>query len=291
MSQQPSASGEFRKLSETVEIAVEFALPTRWSRLRKHVHVCWFRLRHWAGQGLVLERLIYTAVYLFLPITAATRIGWSKATILGLVSLIVVQGAKSYRDSSPRHMQQLAKGYLTRKIILNRLIQDMSRAPIMSAHEIARFQQEALCLIAAYVRDHRRDVSAKVIFANLLVGDGDEMVVIARDRTHRIGGARYPKAQMIAARAFDTGRPQIVGELYAEWPETVGEKPYRSILAIPVFLGDHAVGVVSIDSSIPWHFHADPNLVDYLTPYVGLLAWTLDPGYAKNGQELNGANR
>lgn len=86
---------------------------------------------------------------------------------------------------------------------------------------------------------------------------------------------------MIAARALETGRPHLVGELYEEWPATVGDKPYRSILAIPVFLGDRAVGVVSIDSSLPCHFHADSNLVDYLMPYVSLLAWTLDPAYAR----------
>ncbi len=74
---------------------------------------------------------------------------------------------------------------------------------------------------------------------------------------------------------------QLVGDLYAEWPDTVGEKSYRSILAIPVLLGSNVVGAVSIDSSLPWHFHADPNLADYLMPYVGLLAWTLDQRYVK----------
>jgi hypothetical protein len=188
-------------------------------------------------------------------------------------------------------MQQLAKGYLTRKVLLYRLVQDAPRAALMSAHEISRFQQEVLHLIASYVRDHRRDVGAKQIFANLLVGEGDEMVVIARDQAHRSGTARYPKVRMIAARALESGKPQLVGELYEEWPETDGSKPYHSILAIPVFLENKTVGVVSIDSSIPWHFHADPHLVDYLLPYVGLLAWTLDLTYVKNQSVHQGGMR
>jgi GAF domain-containing protein len=124
-------------------------------------------------------------------------------------------------------------------------------------------------------------MGAKQIFANLLIGEGDEMVVVARDQVHRVGGARYPRNVMIASKALETGHPQLVGELYEEWPETVEGKPYRSILAIPVNTESKVVGVVSIDSSLPFHFHADPNLVNYLMPYVGLLAWTLDPGYAK----------
>lgn len=283
MGQQTSTSGEFRKLSGTIESAEEFALPTRWSRARRHLHVCWFRFRYWAGQSSVLVRILYTLVYLYLPLTAATQLGLSDTTIYGLIALIAAQGAKAYRDSSPKHMQQLTQGYLTRKILLNRLVQDAPRAGIMSAHEVSRFQQEALHLIATYVRDHRRDLGAKHIFANLLIGDGDEMVVVARDRAHRTNSARYLKKRMVAARALETGRTQLVGELYEEWPDTDGEKPYRSILAIPVFLGNRTVGVVSIDSSIPWHFHADPNLADYLMPYVGLLAWTLDLTYVKNG--------
>lgn len=98
-----------------------------------------------------MERLLYTAGFLALPIASAVKLGWSKTTLAGLASLVLVQGAKCYRDSSPRHMQQLHKGYLTRKILLNRLIQEMARAPSMTASEIARFQQEALHLIAAYV--------------------------------------------------------------------------------------------------------------------------------------------
>ena len=290
MSDQAGASGEFQKLSETVESAVELVPPTSWSRLRRHIRVCRFRLGHWAGQGPVWERLLYTAVYLSLPLAAATQMGWNWKTISAFLGVLLFRGVKAYRDNSPRHMQQLAQGYLARKLLLYRLVQDVPRAAQMNAHEISRFQREVLHLIATYVRDHRRDVGAKLIFANLLTGVGDEMVVIARDQSHRIGGARYPKAQMIAARALETGKTQLVGDLYAEWPDTVGDKPYRSVLAIPVFLGDRAVGVVSVDSSLPWHFHADPNLANYLMPYVGLLAWTLDLGYVRNSVEQNGAH-
>lgn len=233
MDQQTSASGEFRKLSHTIESAEEFALPTRWSKIRRHLHVCWFRFRYWAGQGSVLERILYTLVYLYLPLTAASQLGLSNHTIYGLIALVGALGVKAYRDSSPKHMQQLAQGYLTRKLLLDRLVRDVPRAGIMSPHEIARFQQEALHLIATYVRDHRRDVRAKQIFANLLIGDGDDMVVVARDRPHRTGSARYPKKRMLAARALETGRTQLVGELYAEWPDTEGSKSYRSILSDP----------------------------------------------------------
>lgn len=263
------------------ERASEVMPPTHWSRFRRACRICYYRIGHWARQGPIWERTLHTVIYLALPIAAAAKIGWSWKTIGAICSLILLRGVKAFRDNSPKHMQPLAKGYLERKLMLFRLVRDVPRSASMNEHEVRRFQQEALHLIASYVRDHRRDIGAKQIFANLLVGDGDFMVVVARDQVHRVGGARYPKSVMVASQALDTGHTQLVGELYEEWPQTVAGKPYRSILAIPVTTDTKVVGVVSIDSSQPFHFHADPNLVNYLMPYVGLLAWTLDPGYAR----------
>jgi len=56
----------------------------------------------------------------------------------------------------------------------------------------------------------------------------------------------------------------------------------RSILAVPVRLGNEVVGAVSIDSTRAYHFDAEiRDLVEYVHPYVCLLAWTLEKSRVK----------
>ena len=72
------------------------------------------------------------------------------------------------------------------------------------------------------------------------------------------------------------GIPVVTGDLYGEYPGTPPGKAYKSILVIPVYRDGEVVGAVSIDSSRRYHFDLDAsNLVEYLMPYVALLAWTL----------------
>ena len=183
---------------------------------------------------------------------------------------------KGWRELSPKNMQLLQRNYIQRKLMLTRAIQDLQRAQDMSPSQVARFQQETLQLIAAYVRDHRLDTRGTTIFVNLLVEDGDDLVVVARDRDHRIGNARSKKWGMQCYAAISTGAPQLIGDLYAEVPDAPPGKPYRSILAIPVRYEGQILGAVSIDSSRRYHFDREfRDLVEYVQPYVSLLAWTL----------------
>jgi hypothetical protein len=181
-------------------------------------------------------------------------------------------------------MQLLRRNYGERKLKLYALLQDLQRPEPLAAGEVQRFQQEALALIANYVRDHRADRSGTQIFVNLLVEEGDDLVVVARDQPHRDRSARYPKAMMLATRALETQDAATVGDVYLEFPDTPRGKPYRSILVVPVVLEAErrAVGVVSIDSSRPYHFESDfKGLVTALMPYACLLAWTLKNGPAR----------
>lgn len=184
---------------------------------------------------------------------------------------------KLIRELRPGHMELIQQNYLTRKLRLNALIQDFQRQRVMRTEEIQRFRGETLALIASYVRDHRLDKKGTQIFANLLIEDGDDLLVVARDQPHRQASAKYPKAKLLAWTALSSGIPQSTGDVYEDYPGTPEGKPYRSILVIPVRLGDRVVGVVSIDSSRRYHFelYAD-ELVQGLTPFVSLLAWTLD---------------
>lgn len=194
--------------------------------------------------------------------------------------ILAARGIKAWNHASPAHMQLLRRNYGERKLKLYTLLQDMQRPVVLDVPGIERFQREALELIANYVRDHRADHKRTQIYVNLLVEDGDDLVVLRRDVPHRARSARYPKGGMLAWKVLQEGDAATTGDVYSDFPDTPAKKPYRSILALPVVLEAEriTVGVVSIDSSRPYHFESDfLNLVKGLMPYVALLAWTLRP--------------
>ena len=215
----------------------------------------------------------------------------TKAGIVGTATWVIMTLWKTWIHVNPKHMKLLARGYAERKLALYMLIQDLERAPVMTDVEVHRFQRDALSLIAKYVRDHRLDRKGTEIFVNLLVAEGDDLVVVARDRPHRADSAQYARSGMIAAKALDTGNNVVTGDVYVDYPETPPSKPYRSIMAIPVRdASDTVLGVVSIDSSRRYHFDAHKNdLGDGLAPYVALLAWTLNRRMHRFAQGAAGA--
>jgi hypothetical protein len=144
----------------------------------------------------------------------------------------------------------------------------------MAPHEVSRFQRETLELVASYVRSHRADFSATQIYVNLLVEDGDELVVIARDSEHRKPGARYQRRLMAAATVFENGDHLVVGNVQREYGDV--DKPYRSILLLPVRGPQTVLAVLSIDSAKAHHFDLEGrDLERYLAPYTALLEWSL----------------
>ena len=130
-----------------------------------------------------------------------------------------------------------------------------------------------------FVRNHRDDASGTEIFVNLLVIEGDGVVVVARNHEHRVPLARYPKKDMIAARAIEQGQVAFSGNVEKEWGVT--GKPYKSVLVLPVRSETAVLGAVSIDSSRGHHFDIEHRELErYLAPYVALLVWTLERNVA-----------
>jgi transcriptional regulator with GAF, ATPase, and Fis domain len=245
--------------------------------LRRQATIFWHGVIAWALAPGWFAKLLLTATSLGLLVWPIVKLGgWKQpATYVGV--WILVAAWKAYRELSPKNMQLLQRNYLARKLMVYRLVRDMERATLMSKDEIAAFQRDALHLIATYVRDHRADTKGMQIFANLLVEDRENLRVVARDRLHRESSVLLSKYGALAWAALSTGEPKLTGDVYADYPETANGKPYRSILVIPVRRGSKVLGVVSIDSTRCYHFDREmKNLVEYLSPYVAFLAWTLE---------------
>jgi hypothetical protein len=177
-------------------------------------------------------------------------------------------------------MKLLRSNYDERKLAFQKLIHTMQQWFVEppTTREVARFQQDALQLIALYVRDHRYDLKRKQIFVNLMVQRGEQVVVIRRadPETRPVPQAYASHECTLVWEAIRGRRAQVTGDVYEQFPGTRPNKPYNSIIVLPVFLGARVVGAVSIDSEAKYHFDRYfEELQTALAPYVQLLATTL----------------
>jgi putative methionine-R-sulfoxide reductase with GAF domain len=266
-----------------LKTTTEFVPATR-ALLRRQSLIVWHRTRSWISKGgfkAVTIRLAYVAAYLVLPVTALVKLSHPTLTIPAFLGFLWVHARKAWKDNAPQNMQFLERNYLERKFALSRHVDDMRRMEQMTPADVQSFREDVLATIAQYARDHRADWKGRSIFANLLVEDGDDLVVIARNEPHRTPEARYPKAQMAAAAAFRTGDTVLVGDLEAEWPDQ-RNKRYSSILVLPIYLEGKIAGALSLDSEEKYHFDGEADaLRDCLLPYTTLVAWTLATGHVK----------
>jgi hypothetical protein len=221
------------------------------------------------------KRLLFTCLQLSTIAYGVFRAGL-KTGVIAFGGFLVVWFFRSWRDGRNPNLKQFERNAAERAAILYRVVSDLQRREQLGPEDVGHYRQDVLRFIAQYVRDHRRDSATPTIFANLLVEDGEDLVVIARDHDHRRPLARYRKDGMLVAAAIASGEVQLTGNVHEDFPGAAVGKPYVSILVIPVFFRQKVVGAVSIDSSSTYHFDLDAReLVDHLAPYVAMLGWTL----------------
>jgi len=148
--------------------------------------------------------------------------------------------------------------------ILKRLNVLLAHPPADTA-AVRELLTDILGVVALHVRDdrgHTRDNAGA--FATLLLVDGQDLVVVARDpkltsvaKHRRPIPKRYDRVTCLAGRAIESRQVLSVGDLWEEYPE-VREKPYRSVLAIPLIASDGKTvfGALSIDSPTPYSFQS-----------------------------------
>jgi hypothetical protein len=162
----------------------------------------------------------------------------------------------------------------------------------ISGRDAYRLVVQILDCIVSNVRDARgsHDKKRPEVFASFLVEDGEDLVVVARDSDlhtaayKRSVPARYDKANMLATRSLRARRALSVADVAREYPEGPQNKPYRSILTIPVIGRDDesVLGVVSVDCSRPYFFKSvqqvaiESDLENDLLPYLQTLALVLE---------------
>jgi hypothetical protein len=216
--------------------------------------------------------------------------------VLGVIGNLVTENMQFKKVLSPGagRVWRSKRKAITAAILLriNRHIAHSTPSP----SEVRKILHDILDVIVLHVRDHQGNFKEdrKRVFANLLLEDHDELVVVSRDSIsmsspeyQRSTPMRYPKATMLCGRAIATRQVLSVGDLVQSYPEGPKTKPYRSILAIPLFgaRGDETdtpYGALSIDCSEPYFFEsfapgqAESDLENSLQPYIQLITLALE---------------
>lgn len=254
--------------------------PAPISATRRQLIIWRHQIAHWWHHGKALQRLIYGGLWISLLWNAVMKAGLG---LFGYIAGIIVLGSKLkvvIGELDPKHMPLFWRSLNERQLMLKNIVtvlQQWRTAP-PNADQRRAFQVDVLRLIASLVRDHRADLGGKKIFVNLIVRAGDGVEVIARASDNRTVPMRYTRDQCsIAWKAFETGVPQMTGDVYVDAPRTGPGKSYKSVLALPVKLRDRVLAVVSIDSELRHHFHSHfDKLQTLLGPYVQLIASAFD---------------
>jgi len=260
--------------------------------VRRIAIVTFHRIRSHVSKGGfkgIAGRLAFLASYVWIPVSYHFNIKAAPITRIAVLTFTTGMLMKALKTSAPEGLTYLPQNYLDRKYALSAKIENTFRMFEMPPSEIQAFREGVLQIIAQYVRDHRGDRKGRSIFANLLIEDGPDIVVLARDQEHRKPMVRCPRSEMIATSVFETGEIEAVGDLRKEFPH-LPQKPYSSFMVVPIRLGTKIVGSVSIDSAERYRFDFEAGaLAASLMPYIKLLAWTLTPKHVRDTLD-EGAN-
>ncbi len=180
--------------------------------------------------------------------------------------------------------------------ILMRLTNEIKNIPI-SRDVAIHIITDLLDLMVLHIRDARGSHNRNQVdvFASLILPAETRLVVVARDSNSngpsylRETPRYYDRASMLAGRAISARRALSTGDLRKDYPEAPRNKPYRSILCVPILAKDAetVIGVISFDSNRPylftgfWTGSVEDELEDSLQPYLTTMTMILE-GFIKS---------
>lgn len=226
----------------------------------------------WGGFATSSLILLLVPLWLEAP-TMPLLMGVSASWIL-LAAIIVrfVTDAITRLWSGPDWSDQRRLRKITTQQALADLAKIIAQGPdgAVTFNRIEEHVLEAICSHAAHHSRSPQDI----LGANLLLVDGDYLVVTARHRGGRATPVRYRRTDLFCSEALEKNATLSVGDI-RRWRGPQREVDYRDVLAMPllgVFSGDEGMGVVTIDSRWVYHFDGmEEQLAKGLGPYVNLL--------------------
>lgn len=140
--------------------------------------------------------------------------------------------------------------------------------------KIKEIRQKLLICIVDSVRAYRNDLPGSKIFSNLLVPNGDDLIVSIRNAPNRTDGTKYKKSDLFCSKVLTSKKPLSCGDVQQI---TDRELSYKSFMAIPVLSYDNCecLAIVTIDSTEIHHFDEIYESFDtLLSPYITTITTT-----------------
>lgn len=166
-----------------------------------------------------------------------------------------------------------------RKVLTASIVDDISGAiPLgtFGAGDLQKIRVQILCAMASNVASFFYDFSKTRTWATLMILapteiDGIEhecLRVVGRDEPTRGLNNILDVDNYIATKTIKLGFLHSTGKIDWEYPHLT-DKPYKSVLSLPIKLNGHAIAAVNVNSSRSFHFEGRESVFQTnLSPYT-----------------------
>lgn len=107
-----------------------------------------------------------------------------------------------------------------RRVESNTCLREINTCLVNSKHaipeKIKEIRQRLLICIVDTVRAYRNDLSGSKIYSNLLIPDGDDLIVILRNAPDRANGTRYKQSDLVCSSVLTSKKSISCGDVEKE---------------------------------------------------------------------------
>ncbi|WP_143735043.1 GAF domain-containing protein [Methylocaldum sp. 14B] len=244
----------------------------------------YYRFRHWIGGKLrfeifnVVADITNTLAWLVLVLYQVIKGGSGSHVVYGAAIVMALTRVVPPLRKVLSGKGDIAEYKLKRRIRTASCLEDINKMIAnpseLSSENLMHVRKKLLECIVEHVREYRGDLYGTKIYSNLLIREGEEIVVVARDSPSRKEGVRYSKDALLSSKVFDEIKAISCGRAR---DHTERHIEYESFMALPVvdYNNNTCLAVITIDSTEPHHFDdIYQSLETMLRPYTRTLAIT-----------------
>lgn len=214
-----------------------------------------FSVKFGLFHSFILVAWVFAFIY---PAVVSRKLDY-KYAVGAIIAYIIYGILKNYPFVRNFQRTYFTKHKMKRKFmtadILDKMIEHSLNGRPRTPEEGIPLLEEILQVITDHIRTFRYDREEEKIFCSIMLEyDVNKLKVIARNEHGARGYPTYKKADMQAWTTMTHKKVIGSGNIYIDFPATPANKPYKSVLTIPIFYDNDCIAVLSIDSSEPYHF-------------------------------------
>lgn len=249
-------------------------------KIRRVFSQLWHRKRHAISARFSKSKIEYTLdsfsliAWLILILSSKVVTHLVIACALTMFAARIFPVFKAFWKGNQDKLNFLKK----RRIESNTCLMEINKCLIdnnyATPEKLKEIRQKLLRCIVDTIRAYRNDLQGSKIFSNLLVPNGNDLVVTIRNAPDRADGTRYRRDSLKCSEVLETKKPMFCGDVQQFNNRTM---PYKSFMAIPVlnYTKEKCLAIVTIDSTELHHFDEIYETFDTLvSPYITTITTT-----------------